>query len=47
MKRWESVQKNALPALNAAIKASGKAELQVPAADKVRLRDAPESKDLP
>ena len=47
LKHWGGVQKNELAALNAALKAAGKAEIRVPAADQVRLRDAPESKDLP
>ena len=47
LRRWDGVQKNELAALNAALKSAGKAEIRVPAADQVRLRDAPEAKDLP
>ncbi|MHB8680357.1 MAG: WD40/YVTN/BNR-like repeat-containing protein, partial [Rudaea sp.] len=47
LKHWAGVQKNELAALNAALKSAGKAEIRVPAADKVRLRDVPEAKDLP
>ncbi|MDE1961828.1 MAG: hypothetical protein KGH80_09520, partial [Xanthomonadaceae bacterium] len=47
LKRWNGVQKNELAALNAALKSAGKAEIRVPAADQVRLRDVPEAKDLP
>jgi hypothetical protein len=36
-----------LVALNAALEKAGKAEISVPAPDQLRLRDAPESKDLP
>lgn len=47
LKRWDSVQKGELAALNAALKSAGNAEIRVPAADQVRLHDAPEGKDLP
>jgi hypothetical protein len=47
LKQWDGVQKNELPALNAVLKKAGKAEIRVPAPDQVRLRNAPESKDLP
>ena len=47
LKRWDSVQKGELAALNAALKSGGKAQIRVPAEDQVQLHDAPEGKDLP
>ncbi|MBS0440223.1 MAG: hypothetical protein JSS33_12525, partial [Proteobacteria bacterium] len=47
LKRWDSVQKGELAALNAALKSGGRAQIRVPAADQVQLLDAPEGKDLP
>ena len=47
LKRWDSVQKGELAALNAALKSVGKAQIRVPAEDQVQLHDAPEGKDLP
>ncbi|MBS0569543.1 MAG: hypothetical protein JSS28_02955 [Proteobacteria bacterium] len=45
--RWHAAQATELATLNAALKSAGKTVIVVPAADQVRLRDAPESKDLP
>jgi hypothetical protein len=47
LRAWNRIQRDDLPALNAALKAAGKAPISVPTADAVRLDDAPESKDLP
>ena len=45
--RWKDVQKSELAALNAVLEKAGKTKIHVPAPDQVRLRDTPESKDLP
>jgi hypothetical protein len=47
LKQWDGVRKSELVALNAALEKAGKAKIRVPAPDEVRLRDTPESKDLP
>jgi photosystem II stability/assembly factor-like uncharacterized protein len=44
---WGQIKQAELAELNKQLKSAGKAEIKVPAADQIKLGDAPESKDLP
>jgi len=45
--RWNAIKQGEFAQLNTALKAAGKAQIVVPAADKITLDDTPDSKDLP